>query len=102
MPLTREIPTFDNYYFSKPLRGIFSGSSQSGKTYLIGKMLEKQNLLFGEEFNLIKYFYPEYLEDSPVDYHDQIDTKICYEKGFPSKESVLSLPENSLLIIGLD
>ena len=31
MPLTREIKLINNYTFYKPLRAIFSGSSESGK-----------------------------------------------------------------------
>ena len=53
MPLTRELEKRNNVEFFKPMRAIFSGSSQSGKTFLIGKMLEKQKELFGGE----KYFY---------------------------------------------
>ena len=70
MPVTREIPTLSNVYFQKPLRAIFSGSSQSGKTFLIGKILENQKKLFDENFNSVKYFYPTYLEESPVEYHN--------------------------------
>ena len=99
MPLTREIKKIPHYTFQKPIRAIFSGSSQSGKTFLIGKMLENQLDLFGDEFTMISYFFPSYLEDSPVDYHTSMETPISYQKGFPTKESVLSLPENSLLII---
>ena len=99
MPLTREIQTINNFHFQKPIRAVFSGSSQSGKTFLIGKMLEKQKRLFGDEFQMIKYFFPCYLDDSPVNYHESISTPICYEKGFPSKEAILSLPKNSLIII---
>ena len=97
--LTQEIKQLNNIEFYKPLRAIFSGSSQSGKTYLIGKMLQKQHQLFGEEFSQVKYFYPEYLEESPVDWHDTIRTPISYESGFPSKQDILELSENSLLII---
>jgi len=99
MPRTREIEKVGNFLFTKPIRAIFSGSSQSGKTYLIGKILEKQNQLFGDEFQFIKYFYPTYLEESPVDYHTNMDTPISYECGFPKRDDILSLPPNSLVII---
>lgn len=99
MTLTREISKIDNFKFSKPMRAIFSGSSQSGKTYLIGKMLEKQERLFGDKFEHVKYFFPTYLDESPVDYHMTMDTPITYEKGFPKKDDILSMPENSLIII---
>ena len=61
MPLTREVRKVDDFKFFKPLRAIFSGSSQSGKTFLIGKILENQEKLFKSRFSLIKYFYPDYL-----------------------------------------
>ena len=99
MPLTREIKTIENFYFQKPIRAIFSGSSQSGKTFLIGKMLENQLQLFGDGFQLVKYFFPMYLDESPVNYHESMETPICYENGFPTKESVQSMPRNSLIII---
>ena len=99
MPLTREVEKTNYVEFFKPLRAIFSGSSQSGKTYLIGKMLEKQKELFGGEFELVKYYYPEYLEDCPVEWHENITTPISYNAGFPSKQDILELPEGSLLII---
>ena len=99
MPLTRELEKINYVEFFKPMRAIFSGSSQSGKTFLIGKMLEKQKVLFGGEFELVKYYYPEYLEESPVNWHENISTPITYTAGFPSKQDILELPENSLLII---
>ena len=99
MPLTREIKKIENFQFTKPVRAIFSGSSQSGKTFLIGKILEKQEKLFGEKFQLVKYFYPTYLDESPVEYHLLTDSPISYEAGFPVKADIISMPENSLLII---
>ena len=37
MPLTMEVEKIEFANFQKPMRAIFSGSSQSGKTFLIGK-----------------------------------------------------------------
>ena len=99
MPLTRDFEVINNVTFFKPMRAIFSGSSQSGKTHLIGKILQRQKRLFGDCFTQVKYFYPEYLEECPVDWHNDIETPISYHRGFPNKEEVLSMPKNSLLII---
>ena len=99
MPLTTEIRQLENYKFTKPIRAIFSGSSQSGKTYLIGEILEGQERVFGDSFTFVKYFYPTYLEESPVDFHTKTDSPVAYEPGFPTKSDILSLPENSLLVI---
>jgi hypothetical protein len=99
MPISRDITRISEFKFFKPMRAIFSGSSQSGKTYLIGKILENQNLLFEDTFNSVKYFYPTYLDESPVDYHSLTTTPISYNAGFPSKTDIMSLAQNSLLII---
>lgn len=99
MPLTTEINYLNDFYFQKPLRAIFSGSSQSGKTYLIGRILERQENLFNDKFNFVKYYYPTYLDESPVDYHNLTDTPISYKAGFPTKNDILSLEHNSLVII---
>lgn len=99
MPLAREIKKISNFQFTKPVRAIFSGSSQSGKTYLIGKILQNQEHIFGDKYNFVKYFYPTYLDESPVEYHQLTDTPISYESGFPNKNDILSMPENSLLVI---
>ena len=92
MPVTTEFRQLDNFFFQKPMRAIFSGSSQSGKTFLIGQMLKNHMNIFGDEFNFRKYFYPNYLEEAPVEFHTLTDTLIAYEAGFPSKSDILSLP----------
>lgn len=99
MPLQEEINFIPNYNFALPMRAIFSGSSQSGKTYLIGKILENQERLFGEHFTSVKYYFPSYLDEAPVNFHTTIETPISYERGMPNKSSILSIPEGSLLII---
>ena len=99
MPLTREVERINNVHFFKPMRAIFSGSSQSGKTHLIGKILEAQERVFGDKFTEIKYFYPDYLDECPVEWHKFLDTPISYECGFPSKDEILQMKSNSLLVV---
>ena len=99
MSITREIPVISDYKFSLPIRAIFAGSSQSGKTYMIGEMLKHQSEIFSSQFDFVKYYYPSFLEESPVDYHNLTNTPISYSSGFPSKSEVLSFPENTLFII---
>ena len=43
---------------------------------------------------------PTYLDEPPVDWHDRIkNSEMQYHCGFPKKEEILALPENSLIII---
>lgn len=81
------------------MRAIFSGSSQSGKTNLIGGIMRNQKRIFGESFNSIEYFYPEYLDECPVDWHNFIDTPITYKCGFPTEKDISDLESNSCIII---
>lgn len=90
---------FRNFFFTKPVRGLFSGSSQSGKTHLIGEILKNQEALFGENWSYIAYFYPHLLDQAPVDYENKTAVPLSYYPGFPDKSFVDSLPSNSLLII---
>ena len=99
MPITREISCIDDFAFSLPMRAIFSGSSQSGKTFMIGEMLKHQNEIFSSNFEFVKYYYPTFLDEAPVEYHEFIDTPISYTAGFPTKSEVLSYPKNTLMII---
>ena len=87
------------YFFSKPVRAIFSGSSESGKSFLIGKILEKQLQIFGEKWSYIAYFFPRMLSAAPVEYEKLTDVPLSYFPGFPERNFVESLPRNSLLII---
>ena len=99
MSLRKEIDKINNFHFFKPMRAIFSGSSQSGKTNLIGGIMKNQNRIFGESFTSIKYFYPEYLDECPVDWHNFIETPIFYQAGFPTKSDIDDLEPNSCIII---
>ena len=99
MSLRKEVDKLENFYLFKPMRAIFSGSSQSGKTNLIGGMMRNQKRIFGESFNSIEYFYPEYLDECPVDWHNFIDTPITYKCGFPTQKDISELEPNSCVII---
>ena len=78
MPITREISCIVDFTFSLPMRAIFSGSSQSGKTFMIGQILKHQNEIFNAHFEFVKYYYPTFLDEAPVEYHEFIDTPISY------------------------
>jgi len=97
MPYLRDLKIIEDVDFKKPMRAIFSGSSESGKTSLIGKILASQTKLFGDKFDSVKYFYPDFLDEPPVNFHEEID--ISYQQGPPAKEDILSLPSNSLIIL---
>ena len=90
---------FRDYYFTKPVRALFSGSSECGKSHLIGNVLKHQNDLFGEKWDFIAYFFPRLLENAPVDYENLTDVPLTYYPGFPDKNFVDALPQNSLIII---
>lgn len=78
--LTAQIRETIHFYFQKPIRAIFSGSSQSGKTHLIGQILENQKNVFNDYFTNIVYHYPSYLDEPPVEFHNNVkESKVKVE-----------------------
>ena len=98
MPIKHEIDVFD-FSLQLPMRAIFAGSSQSGKTSLITDMLRNQKRLFNNKFDVVKYCYPSYLTEVPVDIHDYLEEDVIYYCGFPTERQILELPSNSLLVL---
>ena len=84
--------------FSFPFRMILAGSSGSGKTYFAGELLKRNNL-FEEAISNIYYYYPCYLKESPVDWHQTLDIPVIYNFGLPSKEDLTKLPKNSCVVL---
>ena len=84
--------------FSFPFRMILAGSSGSGKTHFAGELL-KRNDLFDEPVSNIYYYYPFYLDDAPVDWHNSLDIPVIYNFGLPTKEELTQLPSKSCIVI---
>ena len=87
----------ENSKFSSPFRIILSGSSGSGKTYFAGKLL--QSNLFENEIENIYYYYPCYLREAPVNWHEVMKVPVIYNVGLPSKTELTDLPERSCVVI---
>ena len=58
MPQSFQVPKTHSV-FSLPMRAIFSGSSQSGKSFSLGKIIQNAESLFGSCFSEILYYYPD-------------------------------------------
>ena len=99
MPLTQEYDFIDSYKFFTPLRAIFSGSSGSGKTYLVSEILKNQDRLFDKKFTAIDYYYPKFLDESPVSFHQFLDCNVTYTSGFPTESNILNTEQGGLIII---
>ncbi len=96
MPLTinyREIES----KFEFPFRLIISGSSQSGKTSFAKKLLE--NNLFDGDIKKILYCYPEYLSETPVDWHEELSIPVTYQIGLPSLDDLCELEPDSAVVL---
>ena len=76
----------------KPFRIIVGGSSGSGKTTFLKKLVDRNH--FSSPFDKIVYLYPDYLMESPVEF-DQI---VHYKPGLADLEYFTSLPQNTLII----
>ena len=88
-----------SYFIEKPLRAFVCGSSQSGKTYFLRKLLENQETVFGSSFDHIIYHYPCFLSELPFDATEKISTPIKFGQGIPTKEEISRLPRNTLVVL---
>ena len=85
----------DSPKLQKPFRAIVAGGSGSGKSCFVQKLIERNH--FNSDFDLIKYVYPDYLDESPMDINtDQI---IEYTPGLPTCQSLASIDRNTLVIL---
>ena len=84
--------------FSFPFRMILAGSSGSGKTYFAGNLLER-NDLFEEKIVAVYYYYPCYLSDHPVNWHETFSIPVIYNYGLPTKQELGEIPTNSCVVI---
>ena len=94
--MIREIERRD-YTFSLPLRAIFAGSSQVGKTHLITQILKNQKNLFNTHFTKVYYFYPELLSTCPLAI--DFDCEIVSIAGFPDMAQINKFEPGSIVII---
>ena len=76
----------------KPFRILIGGSSGSGKTTFLQELVNRNH--FSSPFEKIVYFYPEYLEEAPVEFDQIVD----YKPGLADLDYFSSLPKNSLII----
>ena len=88
----------ENTKFAFPFRMILAGSSGAGKTYFAGKLLHRKNL-FEEEINSVHYFYPCYLPEAPVKWHETLHVPVSYHVGLPSKSDLITLERNSCVVL---
>ena len=98
MPLTINYKEIENVTFDYPFRIIISGSSQSGKTSFSKRLLQQTDL-FNKQFKSILYCYPEYLTETPVQWHSDLQTSVTYQTGLPSLEELCSLESDSVIVL---
>ena len=97
MPLTTNAIFKENDKFVTPFRMILSGSSGSGKTAFAGRILE--NDIFDTSVEYVYYYFPCYLDEAPVDWHNSMTIPVSYQTGLPSLEQLTSMPANSVVIL---
>ena len=83
--------------FAYPFRIILSGSSQSGKTSFAAQLLK--NDLFDKKPSCVRYFYPSYLDEPPVSWHNLLPIPVSYQVGLPSKDDLLSMDADTVVVL---
>ena len=84
---------YSNFEFAPVFRVYVAGASQTGKTFFAQELLKRK--LF--DVRRCYYFHPDYNEDEPVDWC--LDVPILYDSEFPTTETFLKMPENSVVIL---
>lgn len=87
----------ENIKFSSPFRMILAGSSGSGKTFFAGQIL--RNDLFERQISNVYYYYPCYLDEPPVSWHDDLDVPVTYNVGLPTRNDLLEFPKDSCIVL---
>ena len=84
--------------FCFPFRMILAGSSESGKTRFAEELL-KRNDIYVENPSSVVYFYPCYLNEPPVDWHNSLNIPVSYHIGLPSKKNLIKLPSKACVVL---
>ena len=96
MPVKVKSPIIEFYGLQTPFRCGLFGSSRTGKTSLIYKLLEHK--MFDKDFKTIYYCYPS-IYDNDLDWHEKLDYTIEYVDHLPTVEFFHEIEPHSLLIL---
>ena len=84
--------------FAYPYRILLSGASGSGKTYLAGKILEKEDL-FQRKAKRVIYYYPCFIKNRPVSWEDSLSIPVSFRVGIPSQEEIDEMEPDTTIVI---
>ena len=83
--------------FEFPFRMFLSGSSQSGKTTFAGRILSTD--LFKERVKSVIYFHPDYLDQAPVNWHNELTVPVSYKTGLPTLKELCDIQEGTCIVL---
>ena len=86
----------DDYEIKKPFRMLISGSSGTGKTTFIEKLIHSNRV---SKFSTIYYCYPYELGDPPVDWDKTSPVNVEYITDLPDLKFFDTVEPNSLLVL---
>ena len=87
----------DDYKIKTPFRMLISGSSGTGKTTFIEKLLKSNRI--DRDFSTVYYCYPYTLGDPPVDWDYTLNCNIEFLTHLPDLRFFDTVQPNSLLIL---
>ena len=86
----------EDYKLTTPFRMLISGSSGTGKTTFIEKLILSERT---PEFSLIYYCYPFELGDPPVDWDKKFSVNVEFLTDLPDLKFFDNVEPNSLLVL---
>ena len=87
----------NEYKITTPFRMLISGSSGTGKTTFIEKLLKSDRI--DSKFSTVYYCYPNHLGDPPVDWHETLSCNVEYLTHLPDLRFFDTVEPDSLLIL---
>ena len=83
--------------FSFPFLMILAGSIGAGKTHFAGQLLQSD--LFEDHISEVHYYFPCYLPEAPVKWHETLDIPVSYHVGLPTKTDLMQINRNACVVI---
>ena len=86
-----------DYQIKTPFRMLISGSSGTGKTTFVEKLISSNRI--DRKFSTIYYCYPFELGEPPVSWHTKTDSNVEYITDLPDAKFFDEADANSLLVL---
>ena len=72
-----------------------AGSSGSGKTSFVKSLLQSRLI----DYDRIYYYHPDFYENYPVNWHNELNKEVVYRVDLPTIDSLLEMKSKSVIVL---